>query len=109
VARESHARPEESRLPMGDAGAAEERRKPWWGEVVGGDVVHTRQEDPWRVQTTLWRMGSGREHDDCRWTQRMPANPLVRHVKSENWSERINLDPKISTQKTHKTRWKETR
>jgi hypothetical protein len=51
---------------MGAAGAAEERRKPWWGEAEGGDLVHTRQEDPWRVQTTLRRVGSGGEHEDSR-------------------------------------------
>jgi hypothetical protein len=33
--------------------ASEVRRKPWWGEAVGGDVAHTRQEGPWRLQWTL--------------------------------------------------------
>jgi hypothetical protein len=46
VARESHARLEVGLSPVGDAGAAKERRKPWWGEAKGGDVVHTRHEDP---------------------------------------------------------------
>jgi hypothetical protein len=66
VACESHTRPEEGLSSMGAAGAAEERRKPWWGEAEGGDLVHTRQEDPWRVQTTLRRVGSGGEHEDSR-------------------------------------------
>ncbi len=64
VARESHARPEEGLSPVGDAGAAEVRRKTRWGEAAGGDVFHTRQEDPWRVQKTLRRVGSGGGHDD---------------------------------------------
>jgi len=46
VARESHARLEVGLSPVGDAGAAKERRMPWWGEAKGGDVVHTRHEDP---------------------------------------------------------------
>jgi hypothetical protein len=112
VARENHTRPEEGLSPVGDAGAAEVRRKPWWGEAVGGDVVHTSQEGPWRVQWTLRRVGSNGEHDDRQWTRRTPTNPLVRRVLCENWLESVDLDPKISThktiQKTHKTWWKET-
>jgi hypothetical protein len=46
VACESHVRPEEGLSPVGDAGAAKVHRKPWWGEAVGGDVVHTHQEGP---------------------------------------------------------------
>jgi hypothetical protein len=46
VARERHVRPEEGLSPVGDAGAAEVRRKTRWGEAAGGDVFHTRQEDP---------------------------------------------------------------
>jgi hypothetical protein len=98
---------------VGDVGAAEVRRKPWWGEEVGGDVVHTCQEGPWRVRWTLRLVGSGGEHDDHRWTRRMPANPLVRRVLRENGLESVDLDPRISTQKTiqktHKTLWKEMR
>jgi hypothetical protein len=105
VARESHARPEVGLSPVGDAGAAEERCKPWWGEAEGGDVVHTRQEDP----NTLRLVGSGGENEDRRWTRRTPTNPLVRCVSCENWPRRVDLDPKISTQKTiqkmHKTQW----
>jgi hypothetical protein len=108
VARESHARPEEGLSPVGDAGVVEVRCKPWWGEAVGGDVVHTSQEDPWCVQKMLRRVGSGGEHDDRQWTRRTPVNPLVRRVSCENWPRNVDLNPKISTQKTHKTRWKET-
>jgi len=53
VARESHAQPDEGFSPVRDARASEVRRKPWWGEAVGGDVAHTRQEGPWRLQWTL--------------------------------------------------------
>jgi len=52
------------------------------------------------------------EHSDWRWTWRMPANPLVRHMLCKNGQENVDLDLKSSThktiQKTHKIRWKET-
>jgi hypothetical protein len=113
VACESHVRLEEGLSSVGDAGVAEVRRKPWWGEAVGGDVVHTCQEGLWHVQWTLRLVGSSKEHDDCRWARRTPANPLVRHVLYENRPRSVDLDPKILTNKTiqntHKTRGKETR
>jgi hypothetical protein len=100
VAREGHTRLEEGLSLVGDTGASKVRRKLWWGKVVGGDMFHMRQEGPWSVHWTHQQVGNGGEHDNHRWTWRTSANPLVRLVSCKNGLGIVDLDRKISTQKT---------